>query len=148
MSPLTTSIASAAGVRVPNLTAGGSDFMPGDTDLLEAIPGYDSTPPVATLIRQIRETGAAIMIPTPGITPADGIIYATRSITATFSCPPLIVGSIMSSRPSNRRMRPPSGVEVETNRPLGLFPINAPSARPHHRGVTFRRRRTLAGDRK
>ncbi len=98
MSPLTTSIASAAGVRVPNLTAGGSDFMPGDTDLLEAIPGYDSTPPFETLIRQVRETGAAIMIPTPEITPADGIIYATRSITATFSCPPLIVGSIMSKK--------------------------------------------------
>jgi thymidine phosphorylase len=98
LSPLTVTIASSAGVRVPNLTAGGLDYIPGEADLLEAIPGFSVALGRQALVEQIVSIGGAIMVPTGELAPADGAIYAVRSLTATVESIPLITASIMSKK--------------------------------------------------
>lgn len=98
LSPLTVAIASSAGVRVPNLTAGGLDYIPGEADLLEAIPGFSVSLGREALMTQIAAVGGAVMVPTGEFAPADGAIYAVRSLTATVESIPLITASIMSKK--------------------------------------------------
>jgi thymidine phosphorylase len=91
-------IAAACGVFVPNLSARGLDYCAGEVDLLDAIPGYDTAPPVETFVRAVADTGAAVIGPTLDLAPADRRIYYVRDVTATVESVPLITGSILSKK--------------------------------------------------
>jgi len=67
-------------------------------DKLEAIPGYNTHIDVAEFKRITRQVGCSIIGQTSKLAPADKRIYATRDITATVDCIPLITASILSKK--------------------------------------------------
>jgi thymidine phosphorylase len=91
-------IVAACGGRVPMISGRGLGHTGGTLDKLDAIPGYDSTPSLATLERAIAEAGCAIVGQTADLAPADRRLYAMRDATATVESIPLIVASILSKK--------------------------------------------------
>ncbi len=91
-------IVAACGGYVPMISGRGLGHTGGTLDKLDSIPGYMSTPDLQTLRRVVSTVGCAIIGQTSDLAPADRRIYATRDITATVECIPLIVASILSKK--------------------------------------------------
>jgi pyrimidine-nucleoside phosphorylase len=70
----------------------------GTLDKLESIPGFRTGLSLDELVRITDTVGCAIAGQTAEIAPADKKLYALRDVTATVSCLPLIVASIMSKK--------------------------------------------------
>lgn len=68
----------------------------GTLDKLESIPGYKTLLPKEEIYRIVGTTGCCIVGQTEDCVPADKVLYQCREITATVTCPPLIVGKIGS----------------------------------------------------
>jgi thymidine phosphorylase len=88
----------AGGVHVPMISGRGLGHTGGTLDKLDSIPGYRSQPDLDEFRRVVTETGVAIVGQTDDLAPADRKLYATRDITATVECIPLIVASILSKK--------------------------------------------------
>ncbi|CAN5776572.1 thymidine phosphorylase [soil metagenome] len=91
-------LAAACGVHAPNISARGLDFTPGEVDLLDSIPGYNTAPGPDRFRDVVRDVGCAIIGPTPDLAPADRKLYFVRDVTATVESVPLITSSIMSKK--------------------------------------------------
>src|SRR3546814_19173455 len=70
----------------------------GTLDKLEAIPGYDATPPIERFQRVVAETGCAIVGQTAELAPADRRLSAVRDVTATVESVQPITASILSKK--------------------------------------------------
>ncbi len=91
-------LVASCGIRVPMLSGRGLGPTGGTLDKLESIPGFRTNLSLPEL-RHITDTvGCVITGATPEIAPADKKLYALRDVTATVSCLPLIVASIMSKK--------------------------------------------------
>ncbi len=88
----------ACGAYIPMISGRGLGHTGGTLDKLESIPGFDVNPPRALVQRCVRETGLVLIGQGAGLAPADRRMYATRDVTATVSCQPLIVASILSKK--------------------------------------------------
>ena len=86
------------GVRVPMLSGRSLGPTGGTLDKLESIPGFRTQLPLTEFVRLTNTVGCAIAGPTAEIAPADQKLYALRDVTATVSCPALIVASILSKK--------------------------------------------------
>jgi len=86
------------GVRVPMLSGRGLGPTGGTLDKLESIPGFRTQLALAEFMRLTNTVGCALAGPTAEIAPADKKLYALRDVTATVSCPALIVASILSKK--------------------------------------------------
>lgn len=91
-------IVSACGGFVPMISGRGLGHTGGTLDKLDSIPGYQSTPDIATLRRVVKTAGCAIIGQTGQLAPADRRLYAIRDVTATVESVPLIVASILSKK--------------------------------------------------
>jgi pyrimidine-nucleoside phosphorylase len=91
-------LVAACGVKVPMISGRGLGPTGGTFDKLESIPGFRTDLSLPELVRVTEEVGCCITGATPEIAPADKKLYALRDVTATVSCLPLIVASIMSKK--------------------------------------------------
>ncbi len=91
-------LVAACGVKVPMISGRGLGPTGGTLDKLESIPGFRTNLSLDELVRITDKVGCAITGQTAEIAPADKKLYALRDVTATVSCLPLIVASIMSKK--------------------------------------------------
>jgi thymidine phosphorylase len=88
----------ACGLKVPMISGRGLGFTGGTLDKLESIPGYCVSCSKQDIYKYIDEVGCCIVGQTRELNPADATLYATRDITSTVDCIPLIAGSIVSKK--------------------------------------------------
>ena len=91
-------LVAACGVPVPMLSGRSLGFSGGTLDKLESIPGYRTRLETSEFIDVVKRTGIAIVGQTERLAPADRQLYSLRDATATVSCIPLIVASILSKK--------------------------------------------------
>lgn len=91
-------LVASCGVKVPMISGRGLGPTGGTLDKLESIAGFRTDLSLDELVRITGTVGCAITGQTAEIAPADKKLYALRDVTATVSCLPLIVASIMSKK--------------------------------------------------
>jgi len=91
-------LVACCGMRVPMISGRGLGPTGGTLDKLESIPGFRTGLSLDEFVRVTETVGCAIAGQTAEIAPADKKLYALRDVTATVSCLPLIVASIMSKK--------------------------------------------------
>ena len=88
----------AAGIPIAKLSGKGLGHTGGTIDKLESIPGFSCNLTIDDLAEQVKQIGVAIGQQTGNLTPADGILYALRDVTATIDSKPLIASSVVSKK--------------------------------------------------
>jgi pyrimidine-nucleoside phosphorylase len=88
----------ACGLRVPMISGRGLGPTGGTLDKLESISGYRTNLTLREVTELTDRVGCVITGQTAELAPADKKLYALRDVTATVSCRPLIVASILSKK--------------------------------------------------
>jgi pyrimidine-nucleoside phosphorylase len=91
-------LVAACGVKVPMISGRGLGPTGGTLDKLESISGFNVNLPLDKFQQITDKIGACMIGQTAEIAPADKKLYALRDVTATVSCLPLIVASIMCKK--------------------------------------------------
>ncbi len=91
-------LVACCGVKVPMISGRGLGPTGGTLDKLESIAGFRTGLSIEEFQRVTDTVGCCMIGATPEIAPADKKLYALRDVTATVSCLPLIVASIMSKK--------------------------------------------------
>ena len=90
--PLAPALA-ACGLKVPMISGRGLGFSGGTLDKLESIPGFQVNCSKEKIEYLIEKVGCCVVGQTAELNPADRTLYATRDITGTVECIPLIAGN-------------------------------------------------------
>lgn len=93
-----TPIVASFGVKIAKMSGRGLGHTGGTVDKLESIEGFNATLTEEEFIRQVNETGLAIVGQSRQFAPADKKLYALRDVTATVDSMPLIAASIMGKK--------------------------------------------------
>jgi pyrimidine-nucleoside phosphorylase len=91
-------LVAACGVKVPMISGRGLGPTGGTLDKLESISGFRVNLSLDEFKNVTEKIGCCMIGQTAEIAPADKKLYALRDVTATVSCLPLIVASIMSKK--------------------------------------------------
>ncbi len=91
-------LVAACGVNVPMISGRGLGPTGGTLDKLESISGFNVNLSLDEFKRITDQIGCCMIGQTAEIAPADKKLYALRDVTATVSCLPLIVASIMCKK--------------------------------------------------
>ena len=88
----------ACGLKVPMIAGRGLAHTGGTIDKLESIPGFNTDGGEKEIRETIETAGCCIYAQSRRISPADGVLYAIRDVTATVPSVPLITASIISKK--------------------------------------------------
>lgn len=88
----------ACGLKVPMIAGRSLAHTGGTIDKLEAIPGFNTDGGKEDIHRVVNSVGCCIFAQSQRITPADGVLYSIRDVTATVPSVPLITASIISKK--------------------------------------------------
>jgi len=88
----------ACGLKCPMISGRGLGFTGGTLDKLESIPNYKVIIPQQRIDEMMETIGCCIVGQSDKLNPADRTLYATRDITNTVDCVPLIAASIVSKK--------------------------------------------------
>lgn len=91
-------VLAAAGIPIAKLSGKGLGHTGGTIDKLESIPNFSCALDIKNLMSQVKDIGVAIGQQTGNLTPADGMLYALRDVTATIDSKPLIASSVVSKK--------------------------------------------------
>ncbi|MCF6220064.1 MAG: thymidine phosphorylase [Robiginitomaculum sp.] len=91
-------VIAACGGYVPMISGQGLGHTGGTLDKFSAIPGYNVGADNKLFRRTVKDIGCAIIGQTGALAPADKVMYAIRSATASVSSLPLITASILSKK--------------------------------------------------
>lgn len=89
-------LAASLGVRVATMGGRGLGHAAGAIDKLEAIPGFEADLPLGRFVRQVRDTGIAVVSQSARLTPAGRRLEALRDATGTTPAPGLVAAAVMS----------------------------------------------------
>ncbi len=89
-------LAASLGVRVASMGDRGLAHTGGTIDKVEAIRGFEADLPLDRFVRQVRDTGIAVVAKASRLTPGEGRLLELRDATGTVPSPGLIAASIMS----------------------------------------------------
>ncbi len=91
-------LAAAMGMRMGKHSGRGLGHTGGTIDKLESIPGFVTSLTEKKFRSIVNRIGCAVAGQDESMTPADGILYTLRDVTATVSQEALIASSIMSKK--------------------------------------------------
>jgi len=91
-------VIAACGGYVPMISGQGLGHTGGTLDKFNAIPGYNVNADNALFRMTVKDIGCAIIGQTGALAPADKVMYAIRSATASVGSLPLITASILSKK--------------------------------------------------
>ncbi|HDS30093.1 MAG TPA: thymidine phosphorylase [Firmicutes bacterium] len=91
-------LVAAMGMRMGKRSGRGLGHTGGTIDKLESIPGFRTKLSDDEFINAVNTAGCAVCGQDKKITPADGLLYSIRDVTATVNQESLIASSIMSKK--------------------------------------------------
>ncbi len=91
-------ILGAMGLKVFKMSGRGLGFTGGTVDKLESMKGFNCELTIEQVYEMVEDINISITGQTPKLTPADGLLYALRDVTATVDSQPLIAASIISKK--------------------------------------------------
>ena len=98
ITPILIPVLAATGLKVIKMSGRGLGHTGGTIDKMESIEGYRSDYTMAELKELVAQSGMALVGQSADLTPADGVLYSLRDLTATVDSVTLVAASIVGKK--------------------------------------------------